>query len=258
MYIDAHCHLEVGTYGEELDAVIDRAFAAGFSHLVAVGASRVADGADEAVALATRYPQIYATAGIHPHEAQQATEADVEKVARHLAHPKVVALGEVGLDFYYDNSPRARQRALLERFLGLACEHDIPVMLHIRDAHAEAMAALDAVGVPARGGVVHCFTAGVAEARGYLARGLHLSIPGVVTFKKAENLREAIQQVPSDRLLLETDCPYLAPVPYRGKRNEPAYMVATAAAVGALKGISGPEMGDLAAANTKRLFGLPD
>src|SRR5690606_20644793 len=150
------------------------------------------------------------------------------------------------------------QRELFERLLRLALERELPIMLHVRDAHADCLAALDAVGISKRGGVVHCFTAGPREAEAYLARGLHLSIPGVVTFKNAEPLRQAVRETPLDRLLLETDCPYLAPVPYRGKRNEPAYLVATAAAVGALKGMDGVALGELARQNTLRLFGLAE
>ena len=256
MYIDAHCHLEEETYGAELDAIVSRAFAAGLTHLVAVGASRVSGGATEVVRLAERYPTIHAAVGIHPHDAALVTEADVATIAALLPHPKVVALGEVGLDYYYDSSPRQEQRQVFRRFLAMAREANIPVMLHVRDAHPDCWALLDEVGLPARGGVVHCFTGGPAEAKEYLARGMYLSIPGVVTFKNAENLREAVRQAPLDRLLLETDCPYLAPVPYRGKRNEPAYLVKTAEAVAALRGLPASEIGRITCANTLRCFGL--
>ncbi len=256
MYIDAHCHLERETYGDELEAVIARAEAAGLSHFVAVGATRVLQGAREAVAMAQTRENVFATAGIHPHDAAAATPEDERELEDLLSRPKVVALGEIGLDYYYDNSPRAEQQALFSRLLGVAKRRNLPIMLHVRDAHEDAWKALDAVGLPERGGVVHCFTAGPTEAEQYLGRGMYLSIPGVVTFKNAEPLRQAVRQMPLDRLLLETDSPYLAPVPHRGKRNEPSYLVATAEAVAKERGMSGAELGEIARQNTMRVFGL--
>ncbi len=257
MYIDAHCHLEEATYAEELPDVIARALEAGLSHFIAVGASGVLAGAHEAIALASRVPQVFATCGVHPHDAGSVTPSVVETLESLLRAPKVVALGEVGLDYYYDNAPRAQQRAFFEETLRMADRVELPIMLHIRDAHEDCLHILDHIGVPSAGGVVHCFTAGPKEAEAYLARGFFLSIPGVVTFKTAELLREAVQMMPEDRILLETDCPYLAPVPYRGKRNEPSYLPATAAAVGMLRGTTGMHVGMAASANTKRLFRLP-
>jgi TatD DNase family protein len=254
MYIDAHCHLERETYGDELPAVIARAEAAGLTHFVAVGATRVMQGAREAVELAPTRANVYATVGIHPHDAGAATAADETELEELARRPKVVAVGEIGLDYYYDNSPKETQRALFARLIGMAHRRDLPIMLHIRDAHDDAFAILDEVGVPARGGCVHCFTAGPREAEAYLARGMHLSIPGVITFKNAEPLRQAVKLMPLDRLLLETDSPYLAPVPYRGKRNEPSYLVATAEAVGQVRGVTGAEIGRAARDNTLRLF----
>lgn len=258
MFIDAHCHLEQQTFGDELAAVIERAFAAGLTHMIVVGASGVTRGADEAIALAQAHGPIYAAVGIHPHEAAQANDADIARIETLLDHPKVVCLGETGLDYYYDNSPRDVQRRVFAQLLEVGKRKNLPVMLHVRDAHADCLASLDAVGLPERGGVVHCFTGGPQEAQAYLDRGLHLSIPGVVTFNKATQLQQAVRSIPLGRLLLETDCPYLAPVPYRGKRNEPAYVVATAAAVGKLKGLCAVEMGEIARANTLRIFGIPE
>ena len=257
MYLDAHCHLERATYGDELEAVIDRARAAGLSHFVAVGASGVSAGAREVVALAEARPFVYAAVGIHPHDAGRSTRDHEATVAGLLTHPKVVALGEIGLDYYYDNSPREVQREVFARLLAVARDRDVPVMLHVRDAHDDTFALLDQVGLPRRGGVVHCFTGGPREAREYLARGMMLSIPGVVTFRNAEALRDAVRETPLDRLLIETDCPYLAPVPHRGKRNEPAFITATADAVGALKGVAGPDLGEAARHNALRFFGIP-
>jgi TatD DNase family protein len=256
MYVDAHCHLDAGSFGTDLDAVIARAFDAGVTHLVAVGAGGGAERAREAIALADRLPRVYATAGIHPHEAGTATEADIAAVTALLNHPKVVALGEIGLDYYYDTAPRPTQRPVYAQMLAIGRKSGLPVMLHVRDGHADALALLDEVGLPERGGVVHCFTAGPREAEAYLTRGLHLSIPGVITFANAGPLREAVREAPLDKLLLETDAPYLAPVPHRGKRNEPAFLVATAAAVGEIRGLSGEDLGRITARNAFRFYGI--
>ena len=260
MYIDAHCHIERETYGDEVDQVIARAFDAGLTHLIAVGATRVLDGAHEAVALAEHVDRIYATAGVHPHDAAQCTEEHIARVQNYLSHPKVVALGEVGLDYYYDNSPKDVQQTVFRRFIAMAREVNVPLMLHIRDAHEDAWRLLDEVGQPQMGTVVHCFTAGPREAREYLDRGMYLSIPGVITFKgkSADPLREAVQTAPLDRLLIETDSPYLAPVPHRGKKNEPSFLPETAAAIGALRGLSGEEIGRVTRRNAMYFYGLED
>ena len=257
-YIDSHCHLEVETYGDELPAVIARARAQGLAAFIAVGASRVALGADEAVALARAHPDVYCAVGIHPNEAAAATSADEAKIARLLGEPKVVALGEVGLDYYYGKQTIDVQRALFERFIAMAQSAHQPLMMHVREAHEDCLAALDAVGIPSEGGVIHCFTGGPDEAEAYLARGLHLSIPGVVTFKNAGALREAVAGAPLHRLLVETDCPYLAPVPKRGKRNEPAYVAYTAQAVADLQQRPLSEVAAATTANARRLFRLPE
>lgn len=258
MLIDAHCHLERDYYGDTLPDVIERAREAGVTHMIAVGASRVTQGAEEARALAAAHPHIYATAGIHPHEASKADDAAMAQIEAHLDDPKVVAVGEVGLDYYYDNSPRDAQQRVFRRFLEMAKAHDLPVMLHVRDplAHEHTWQLLDDVGLSERGGVVHCFSAGPKEAAEYVARGMSLSIPGIVTFKNADDLREAVRQTPLERLLVETDAPYLAPIPHRGKPNEPAFVVHTVHKVAELKGISFEEAAAATAGNAVRLFGL--
>ena len=188
MYIDAHCHLERATFGDELDEVIARAFSAGLTHIIAVGASGVTEGAREAVALAERVPGILAAIGLHPHEAAKARAADVDTIAELLAHPRVVSLGEVGLDYHYDFAPHDVQLEVFRWMLQLARAHNTPIMLHTREAHRDTLALIDEVGLPERGGVVHCFTGNESEARDYVERGLHLSIPGVVTFKNRQSL----------------------------------------------------------------------
>ncbi|MEL6548594.1 MAG: TatD family hydrolase, partial [Myxococcota bacterium] len=192
MFIDAHCHLERGTYGDELEAVLERAFAAGLSHLIAVGATRVSEGAKEAVALAETDSRIFATSGIHPHDVGKASDDDFAVVGGFLSHPRVVSLGEIGLDYHYDYAPKDVQIARFEQQLTMAKEAELPVMLHTREAHEDTLGCLDRVGLPERGGVVHCFTGTPEQAEDYLARGMYLSIPGVVTFKgkSAQPLRD--------------------------------------------------------------------
>lgn len=254
MFIDSHCHLEHHTFGEQLDEVIARAFAADLSHMVAVGASRVAEGASEAVALAERYPKIFATAGIHPHDAAKVTEADLAAIAVAARHQKVVSVGEIGLDYYYDYAPKDVQHDVFAKQIAIAHDVDKPIMLHVRDAHEDAWKILDAAGVPKAGGIVHCFTAGPREAEAYLARGMHLSIPGVVTFPKSLELQEAVKMIPLERMLIETDTPYLAPVPFRGKRNEPAYVVHTATKIAELRGDTQAAIGAATRQNALAIF----
>lgn len=259
MYVDSHCHLEEQTFGDELGAVIERAHAAGVSRMVAVGASRVTVGAAEAVRLAESKPSIFATAGVHPHDAGKMSDGDLATIASYLSHAKVVSVGEIGLDYHYDYAPRDVQIRRFEQQLELAKEAALPVMLHTREAHDDTLACLDRVGLPERGGVVHCFTGNSVQAADYLERGMLLSIPGVVTFKgkSADPLRQAVRDViPTERLLVETDSPYLAPHPHRGKRNEPAYVVETAAKVAQLKEMSTAELGRLTAQNAIEFFGL--
>jgi TatD DNase family protein len=254
MWTDAHCHLEEETYGALLPQVLARARTAGVTRMIAVGASRVADGAREAVALAAQHPDVYATCGIHPHDAARADDDAFVAVERLLSG--AVAVGEVGLDYYYDHAPRDLQRRVFKRFLHLARKTNLPIMLHVRDAHQDCCLCVDEVGLPARGGVVHCFSAGAEEAHQYLLRGMLLSIPGIVTFKKATALQDAVRMIPADRLLVETDCPYLAPVPMRGQRNEPSFLVHTGATVAALRDVSVEELARTTSANATRFYGL--
>lgn len=257
MLIDAHCHLERETFGDELEAVIARAVTAGVERFIAVGATRLLAGAHEATTLAGHDDRVFATCGIHPHEAEQATASILDELERLLDRPRVVALGEVGLDYYYDHSPKDTQRRLFTHQLRRARERNIPVMLHVRDAHDDTLAILDEIGLPARGGVVHCFTAGPETAEAYLARGMVLSIPGVITFKNAEALRAAVAMAPLERLFVETDCPYLAPIPHRGKRNEPAFVTYTAAAVANVRGAPVSAIARATTENAQLFFALP-
>lgn len=257
--IDAHCHLEQGYYGSELPQVMARAQSVGVRAFVAVGASGVLAGAHEATALCAAHENVYAAIGIHPCEVHQATDTDMQALeALIAATPKVVALGEVGLDYYHDANTKAVQQARFEAFVAMATRTQRPLMLHVRDAHDDCLALFDRCGVPPRGAMIHCFTAGPKVAEAYLERGLYLSIPGVVTFKNAKDLQAAVPMIPQDRLLLETDSPYLTPVPHRGKQNEPAYVRHTAEAVAQLRGQPLAELAAATTHNACRFFGLPE
>jgi TatD DNase family protein len=257
--IDAHCHLEQGYYGSELPQVMARAQSVGVRTMVAVGASGVLNGAREATVLCAAHDTVYAAIGIHPCEVHQATDTDMQALeALIMASPKVVALGEVGLDYYHDASTKTVQLERFREFVAMATRTRRPLMLHIRDAHDDCLSLLDACGVPPQGAMIHCFTAGPKTAQAYLARGLYLSIPGVVTFKNAKDLQAAIPMIPQDRLLIETDSPYLTPVPHRGKQNEPAYVRHTAQAVAQLRQESFEELAWSTTRNACRFFGLPE
>lgn len=255
--IDSHCHLELQTYGAELPDVLARARAKGVSPMIAVGASGGILGAEEVVTLAAKEPDVFAAVGIHPHDAALASETAYERLFVLARAPKVVAIGEIGLDYHYDNSPRVVQQQVFAELLRRAKPGALPIMLHVRDAHPDTFSLLDAIGLPEAYGVVHCFTGGPDEARAYVARGLSLSISGIVTFKNAEALRQAVVETPIDRILVETDSPYLSPVPVRGKRNEPSFLPWTLSAVAKLKGVSEEEMGRVSSANAMRVFALP-
>ncbi len=251
--IDSHAHVSFEGFADDLDAVLARAAAAGVDLMLNVGTDLASSL--RARDFAHAHPQVWAAAGIHPHEADAFDDADWPRLAALWADPRVRGVGETGLDYYYDLSKRERQRALFRRHLEAAGGVGRPVIIHCRDAFDDLFALVGEVGLPA-GGVLHCFTGGPAEAERAVAMGLHVSFAGIVTFKNAGALREAAALVPDDRLLVETDCPYLAPVPWRGKRNEPAFVVETARKLAALRGISYEAVCALTYANTVRLFGL--
>ena len=258
MLIDSHCHLEPKDFGADRDAVIDRARKAGLVHFVVVGSGDGLGNIENAVALAEQHPDMTAAVGIHPHDVARMPEGALALVERLAAeHPRVVAVGETGLDYYYDHSPPDAQRAAFRDFIRIARRTQKTLTLHIRDAHEEARRIMEeerGFDVPV---VVHCFTGTPDDARAWTALGAHLSFSGIVTFKTADGLRRAAAEAPADRILVETDCPYLAPVPYRGKRNEPAYVVETLKVVAAARGIPTEEAARLTTANTVRAFGLP-
>jgi TatD DNase family protein len=260
--IDSHCHLETKDFSkggrDEREEVIARAQAAGVERLICVGSGSSLDEVRNALHLAEQHPFIWAAIGIHPHDVARLPEGALAEIeAQAQSHPRVVAVGETGLDYYYDHSPRAEQQALFRAFIGIARRTQKPLSLHIRDAHEDAFRILSEEGASEIGAVVHCFTGTPEEAKRYLGLGLYISFSGVVTFKSAGPIRQVAAAMPLDRLLVETDCPYLAPVPMRGRRNEPAYVVHTARLIAELRGISPAELAQAASANTERLFRLP-
>jgi TatD DNase family protein len=220
--VDSHCHLDDEKFDADRADVIERALAAGVEMMMAIGTG---GDLDVAIQQAERYPFIYATIGVHPHDAAKATPDTFTRLRDLAGHPKVLAIGEIGLDYHYDFSPRDVQRSVFERQLEIAGDFHKPIVIHTREAWEDT---LEQVTQLPHGGIMHCFTGDTVQARQALDLGFHLSFGGVLTFPKAEALRDAARITPEDRLLVETDCPYLAPVPYRGKRNEPAFVVATA------------------------------
>ena len=254
--IDTHAHLHFPELAADLDAVLERAREAGVTAMVTIGTDRETNPA--AVALAESLASVYATVGIHPHDAADATEGDFEAMER-LAREsvKVVALGEMGLDFFRNLSPRDVQETVLRRQLGLARQLGKPVVIHCRDAHSEALAILAEERVGEVGGVMHCFSADVEVARRCLDLGLAISLAGPVTYRNAKALPDVARFVPADRLVLETDCPFLPPHPHRGQRNEPAWVAITAARVAELRGVTMEALGERTSENARRLFRLP-
>ncbi len=256
--VDSHCHVAEPEFDADRDAVLARAAASGVSTLVCVGATGPVEANERALALAGRRApvEIVATVGVHPHHASTADDAAFALLERLARAPGVVAIGETGLDFHYDFSPRAAQRAAFARTVALARAVGLPLVVHVREAHVEAAELLRAEGAAAVGGVIHCFTGGRDDARRYLDLGFHISVAGVVTFKNADALRAAVRAVPRDRLLVETDAPYLAPVPHRGRRNEPAHVRVVAEAVAAVRGEAFAAVAEATTANAYRLFRL--
>ena len=255
MLVDTHAHLHFPDFRDDLDDVLARAREAGVGAMVTIGTDRETNVA--AVALAERLPQVWATVGIHPHDAAEATEDDFATMERLAGAPRVVGLGEMGLDFFRNLSPRDAQERVFRRQLDMARRLGKPVCIHCRDAHAETLAILAEEGVAEGGGVMHCFSGDVTVARRCLDLGLHLSIAGPLTYKNARALPDVARFAPEDRLVVETDCPYLPPQPHRGQRNEPAYVALTVARLAELRGIDPEGLGEQLTANAARLFRIP-
>jgi TatD DNase family protein len=256
MLIDSHCHLDDKQFDPDRADVITRARESGVERMMAIGTGNGPPDLEAALRLARQYDFIYATVGVHPHDAAKATPetfAAMEALAAEAtAKSKVLAIGEIGLDYHYDFSPRDIQRDVFLTQLKLAGRAGKPIVIHTREAWDDTLALLREHW--SGGGIIHCFTGGPVEARQALDLGFHLSFGGVITFPKAEALREAARMVPEDRLLIETDAPYLAPVPKRGKRNEPAFMVETVRRLAEVRGVAPERIAEATTANFERLL----
>lgn len=256
--IDSHCHIDAAEYDADRDAVVARARESGLEHMVLVGLWRAEEGvasARRALDLAALDRRLFSpTICIHPHDVAAAPEADFQAIEALCADPHVAAVGETGLDYHYDHSPREAQQLGFRRFIRLAHALDKPLVIHTREAEADTYRCLDEEGVPKAGAVIHCFTGDRAAAREYLARGLSISFSGIATFKTAEEIREAAKLVPLERMMVETDAPYLAPIPHRGKRNEPAWVARTVEILAQVKGVSPDTLAAATAENARRFF----
>jgi TatD DNase family protein len=258
MYIDSHAHIETVDFDADRDEVIRRALDCGIEIIVAVGDADVSrDSHAGAFRLAEQHPFIYTTVGVHPHEARLLDAELYARLCDLAEHPKVIAWGEIGLDYHYDNSPRDVQRQAFRKQLSAARERQLPVVIHTREAEADTLEILKQEWGPAlMPGIIHCFTGTRAFAESAIELGFYISFSGVVTFKSAEGLRETAAALPLDRILIETDSPFLAPVPYRGRRNEPAYVIEVARQIASLCEMSVEDVGRATSENFKRLFGM--
>ena len=253
--IDSHCHLAGKEFSSDLDAVVARARQVGVARCLVILAADDDEEIEQAAAVAAAWPEVRFAVGVHPHNAHRfAAEPDAAaaRVLARLTLPRVCAVGEIGLDYHYDFSPRAVQHAVFRAQLRLARDRRLPVVIHTREAEDDTLRLIREEGVDT--GVFHCFSGDVSAAARALATGFHVSIPGIATFPKATDLREAIKAIPADRLLIETDSPYLAPMPYRGKRNEPAYVARVLDTVAEIRASDRAELATRLAANFDVLF----
>ena len=252
MLVDSHCHLDFPDFGDDLDGVLARAAQAGVGAVQTI-CTRVTQF-DAVRGLAEDHERIWCSVGIHPHHVAEEPDVTADHLIRMAEHPKVIGIGETGLDFHYDNSPRPQQEASFRQHIAAARETGLPLIVHTRSADEDTCRILrEEAGEGAFPGVIHCFSAGRAVAEAALEVGLHISFSGILTFKNAEVVRAVARDVPEDRLLVETDAPYLAPVPHRGRRNEPAHVVHTAARLAEIKGLDDAA---LARATTDNFFNL--
>jgi TatD DNase family protein len=253
--IDSHCHLDMNAYHGDLDEIINSAGKRGVNRIITIGIDL--SSSRKAVELADQYPGVYATVGIHPHSAEDASDAVYRELKKLATEPKVVGYGEIGLDYAKQYAPISIQRREFSRQLDLAGDLHLPVVIHDRDAHEDTLMLLREREPFPAGGVMHCFSGDVSFARQVLELGFYVSIPGIVTFKNAVELQQVVREVPLTRLLLETDGPFLAPAPWRGKTNRPEYLLYTAGKVAELKNISVDEVANKTTLNTEKLFSLP-
>jgi TatD DNase family protein len=252
--IDSHCHIQGKEYTGETEAVIARASDAGVETIIAVGGAGDMSSNTEAIALAACFSTVYATVGMHPHDAKDVDADELQKLRELATHGKVIAVGETGLDYYYDHSPREVQHRVFAHFIHMAREIGLPIVVHERDAARPATELLRSEGAGKLHGVIHCFTGDYTAAQNYLDLGFYLSFSGIITFKNAEPLRDVVRRVPLERIFVETDSPYLTPVPHRGKRNEPAYVRFVADTVARVKGLAVEDVARVTTKNVRELF----
>ncbi len=264
MYIDTHAHLFRADFGDELDAVIQRAVDAGIDKIIVPGTTL--STCREAVALADRYEFIFACVGIHPHEASSATREALGEIERMADHPKVVAIGEIGLDYHYDFSPSDQQKKVFREQILTAAAKNLPIVVHTRESLADALAIVDACALEVQAwnqkpqrplGVFHCFTGNSREAKEVLSRRFQVSYPGIVTFRNSPVV-QTVRDIGAENILLETDAPYMTPVPLRGRRNEPAYLVHTARKISEILGLPERGLGAITSKNAELLFGITE
>lgn len=255
IFFDSHCHLNDEEFATDADEVLVRARAAGVEEMLVAGYDL--SSSQQAMKLATDHPGVYAAVGVHPHDAKTVTPAVLREVEKMLDREEVVALGEIGLDFHYDYSPREAQKAVFRSFLELAKKKDKPVIIHDREAHGETLAILEEVAALHGGGfcgVMHCYAASPEMLPAFLTLGFYISVAGPLTFKNTKRLPEVVSLVPEDRLLIETDSPYLTPCPYRGRRNEPMYVKEVARRVAEIWGKNIREVAEVTRNNARRCF----
>lgn len=254
--IDSHSHIQDIEFADDLEAVLSRAQAAGVEKIIVVGGAGDLSSNAAALELANSYPGLYATIGMHPHDAKEVDDEAFQRMEALARNPKVVAVGESGLDFYYDHSPRQVQIDLFCRFIQMARQRRLPLVVHVRDAYREASEIIKREGKGDLRGVIHCFTGDYDAAREFLDLGFYLSFAGIITFKNADTLREVVRKLPLDRILIETDSPYLAPVPHRGKRNEPSFVRYVAETLTQVKGVPLEEVAQATTENARKLFAI--
>ena len=254
--VDSHAHIQGPEFAADVAQVIEQARAVGVERIIVVGGAGDLSSNDAALELAKSFSGLYATVGMHPHDAKEVSDKDLERLDELARSPQVVAIGETGLDFYYNHSPRQIQIELFCRFIHMARETGLPLVVHNREAQREVVELLRREGKGDLRGVVHCFTGNYEAAREILDIGFYLSFTGIITFKNADSLRDVVRKLPLNRVLVETDSPYLAPVPHRGKRNEPAHVRFVAQTIAAVRGIRLEEVAEATSNNARNLFGI--
>jgi TatD DNase family protein len=255
--IDSHAHIDFPQFAEDRDAMLERARAAGVNTILAIGTGPGPEKLDAAFPYAEAHDWIYTSVGIHPHEAKEVTPAHLEALARLANHPKVIAWGEIGLDYFYDHSPRDVQQRVFRDQIALAHDAKLPIIIHCRDAWSDCLDILEKSWKPTgRGGILHCFTSTIEDARRGLDMGFMISFTGNLTYPKAQNIREVAKDLPLENILIETDSPYLAPQAVRGKRNEPAYVAEVAKALANVRNLGTEETAAATARNFRRFFHL--